>query len=85
MKDIEMNISLKCSVCGNDQFSLIDNNSDDKKEDTDNIFFKCTDCEVVKSKMQIIEENNYIIDANLMDLQDDVIKQLMKDFKKVFK
>lgn len=32
-----------------------------------------------------IDENSHIIDANVKDFKDDIVKQLQKEFKKMFK
>lgn len=85
MKDMEMSISLKCSVCGNDQFSTVDEKIEDLLDAPDDTLIKCSDCCRVVTKEQIIEENSRIIDANLIDFKKDVIKKVEKDLKKAFK
>lgn len=85
MKDIEKSISMKCHICGNDQFSTVDESSEDLLSAPDETEVKCSDCGRVTTKEQLIEENSYIIDANIENLKDDVMKQLQKDIKKMFK
>jgi len=85
MKDMEMNISLKCSVCGNDQFSVVDESIEDLLNAPDETKVKCSDCGRVTTKKQLIEENSQIIDANVEDFKDEIMKQLGKDIKKMFK
>lgn len=85
MKDMEMSISLKCCVCGNDQFSTVDETIEDMLDATDHTLIKCSDCGRVVTKEQIIEENSHIIDANIEDLKKDIVKQVEKDLKKAFK
>lgn len=85
MKDMEMRINMKCSVCGNDQFSPVDESIEDMSNATDETKIKCTDCGRVTTKEQLIEENSLIIDANIKDFKDDIVKQLQKDLKKMFK
>lgn len=85
MKDMEINISMKCSVCGNDQFSMVDEGIDDLLTAPDETEVKCSDCGRITTKEQIINENSHIIDANLKDFKDDVVKQLQRDLKKKFK
>ena len=81
MKDMEMSISLKCSVCGNDQFSTVDETIEDLLEAPDNTLIKCSDCGRILTKEQIIEENSHIIDANLEDFKKDIVKQVEKRSK----
>lgn len=85
MKDMEMSISMKCSVCGNDQFSTVDESIEDMLNAPDETEVKCSDCGRVTTKEQLIEENSHIIDANIEDFKDEIVKQLQKDFKKMFK
>lgn len=85
MKDMEMIISLKCSVCGNDQFSTVDDKVEDTLNAPDDTGIRCSDCGRVTTKEQLIKENSYIIDANIEDYKDEIIKQLQKDIKKMFK
>jgi uncharacterized Zn finger protein len=85
MNDMEMSISMKCSVCGNDQFSTVDECIEDMMNAPDETEVKCSDCGRVTTKEQLIEENSDIIDANVGDFKDEIVKQLQKDFKKMFK
>ena len=85
MKDMEMNVSLKCSVCGNDQFSTVDESVEDMLDAPDEALLKCSDCSREVSKEKIIQENGHISDANIEDFKKDIIKEAEKDLKKVFK
>ena len=85
MKDMEMRISLICSVCGNDQFSTIDETVEDLLTAPDETEIKCFDCGRVVTKEQLIEENSHIIDANIEDFKKEIVKKLQKDVKKLFK
>ncbi|MCL6479669.1 MAG: hypothetical protein K6T65_14910 [Peptococcaceae bacterium] len=85
MKDMEMRIIMKCSICGNDQFSTLDESIEDMLNTPDETKVKCSDCGRVTTKKQLIKENSYIIDANIEDFKDEILKQLKKDFKKMFK
>ena len=44
MKNMQMEICLKCSVCGNDQFSAIDESIQDISEADGDVEVKCSDC-----------------------------------------
>lgn len=85
MKDMEMSISMKCSVCGNDQFSTFDDSIEDLLNAPDETEVKCSDCGRVTTKEQLIEENSGIIEANIDDFKDDIMKELDKELKKMFK
>lgn len=85
MKDMEMHVSMKCSICGNNQFYTIDDSIEDMLNAPGETEVKCSDCGRVTTKDQLIEENRGIIDANIEDFKDDIIKQLQKELKKRFK
>ena len=85
MKNMQMEICLKCSVCGNDQFSAIDESIQDISEADGDVEVKCSDCGKVVTKDELLEENSYIIAANIEDFKNDIMKAIEKDFKKIFK
>lgn len=80
-----MNISMKCFVCGNDQFSTVDKKIHDMLEAPDDTEVKCSDCRRIITKEQLIEENNHIIEANVEDLKKEAIKEMEKEVKGMFK
>jgi uncharacterized Zn finger protein len=80
-----MKISMKCSVCGNDQFSTIDETFGELLDASDDTKVKCSDCGRITTKEQLIEENSNIIDANVEDFKEEIMKQLQKDLKRMFK
>jgi uncharacterized Zn finger protein len=84
MKDMEMQITMKCSVCGNDQFSAVNEDLEDVQDAPDETEIMCSDCGKVTTKEQILSENSYLIEANIEDLKKDFVKQLEKDLKKRF-
>ena len=57
MKDLSRNISLLCPTCGNDQFSAIDVETDDLSDAPDETRVKCSDCGMILTKAELIEEN----------------------------
>ncbi len=85
MRNIEKRISLKCSVCGNDQFSTVTEGVYDLIDAPDETEIKCSDCGRITSKSQIIEENQGLINANVEDFKSEIVKEIKKDFKKFFK
>lgn len=80
-----MTIGMKCSVCGNDQFSTVDEDIQDIQGAEDEIEIRCSDCGRTTTKEQLIEENSYIIDANVEDFKEESVKEIEKKFKKMFK
>ncbi|QBP43181.1 ECs_2282 family putative zinc-binding protein [Paenisporosarcina antarctica] len=84
MKNMEMSISMQCSVCGNEQFSTVDE-SIDMVDALDETEVMCSDCGRVTTKAQLMEENSHIINANIGDFKDEIMKQAQKDIKKMFK
>ncbi|MEC0183122.1 hypothetical protein P4H61_16675 [Paenibacillus peoriae] len=85
MKEFEESISMNCSVCGNDQFSIIDDRISDLKDASDETKIKCSDCGNVTTKEQLIEDNSYKINANIEDFKEDIAKQVIKDIRKFLK
>lgn len=85
MKDLSMTISMKCRVCGNDQFSALESDIVSIDESLDETIVKCSDCGRECSKAELLEDNQHIIDANVEDLKDEAFKQIEKELKKMFK
>jgi uncharacterized Zn finger protein len=85
MKYMEKSVSMKCSICGNDQFSTVDESIEELQDAPDETEVKCSDCGRVVTKEQLIEDNSHIFNANMDDFKDEIIKQLQKDLKKKFK
>lgn len=82
MEDLSRNVTLICSVCGNDQFEILDTEYEDMKEAPDNTRFKCSDCGRIIDKSELIEENEEIINANVEDIKKEAIVKLEKELKK---
>ena len=85
MKDMEMSISLKCSVCGNDLFSVVDETVEVLLDAPNDTLVKCLDCGREITKEQFIKETTHIIEANVEDFKADIMKEFKKDVKKAFK
>jgi hypothetical protein len=85
MKNFEMNVSLQCSVCGNDQFSTVDESIIDMHDAPEDTLIRCSDCQRIMTKEQLVEENSHIINANMEDLKEQAIKEIEKELKKMFK
>ena len=82
---MEMSISLKCSVCGNDQFSVVDETVEVLLDAPNDTLVKCSDCGREVTNEEFIKENSHIIEANVEDFKVDIMKEFEKDLKKAFK
>lgn len=85
MKDFSMNVTLYCPICGNDQFSTIDEYDGDLKEADGSIRFKCSDCGLIITKEELLDQNQDVINANIDDMKDEIIKEFNKNLKKALK
>lgn len=85
MKDLSRKVKLFCSICGNDQFSSLDEDIDDLLNAPDTVKIKCSDCGRICTKAELIEENNDVINANVEDIKKEAVKEIEKELKKVLK
>ena len=76
-------IRLYCPICGNDQFISLDDA--EFIDSTDSTRFKCSDCKNTFTKEEIIESNEDIINANIEEFEEDVLRDIEKELKKIFK
>ena len=85
MKNLERNVTLYCPICGNDQFSCIDESIDNLSDAPNDVTLKCSDCGSIFTKGELIESNQDIINANIEEIKQEAIKELEKKLKKMFK
>lgn len=85
MKELSRSVSLKCRICGNDQFSNFENDIEEFEEISDETILKCSDCGRKCSKKELLEDNKHIIDSNIEDIKEEALKQLDKELNKIFK
>ena len=85
MSEKSRNVKLYCPICGNDQFSCVDYETEDLTEAPDETKIQCADCKCIITKAELIEANQDVINANIEELQEDLIKDLEKKIKKMFK
>lgn len=85
MKDLSRNVSLLCSICGNNQFETLDKEYEDLTEAPDSTRFKCSDCGRVFTKFELIDENEEIINANIQDIKNEAVAEVEKELKKTLK
>lgn len=79
------NVTLYCPTCGNDQFSCVDVEIDDLSDAPDDTRIQCADCKNILSKAELIEANQDVINANIEEMKQDLLKDLEKKLKKMFK
>lgn len=85
MKDLSRNVTLYCDVCGNDQFSTLDTIFCELSDAPDETKMQCSDCKKVFTKVELLEVNQPVINANLEDIKEEVVKELEKELKKALK
>lgn len=85
MKDLNRKVTLYCSVCGNDQFSTLDEITCELSEAPDDTRMKCSDCGKVFTKGELLEANQEVINANIEDIKDEAIKEFEKELAKALK
>lgn len=85
MKDLSRNVTLYCDVCGNDQFSTLDESYCELVDAPYETKIKCSDCGKVFTKAELLEENQEIIDANIEKIKNEAIKEFEEELKKTLK
>lgn len=85
MKDLSRNITLYCDVCGNDQFSTLDEIFCELIEAPDETRMQCSECKKIFTKAELIEVNQKVVDANIEDIKKEAVKELEKELKKALK
>lgn len=85
MRDMNKQVKMLCSICGNDQFSAIDDSIEDLFGAQDETEIKCSDCGRVVTKAQLIEENAEVIDGNVEEFKKEIMKEFKKDIGKMFR
>ena len=85
MKNLDRNVTLLCPLCGNDQFSWIDDECEDLLHAGNDVWMRCSDCSSEYTKRELIDSNAAIIDNAVDELAKDAVKELEKEIKKVMK
>lgn len=75
---------MHCPVCGNDQFSAIDDDLDNLSDAPDETRIQCSDCKTIFTKEEL-EENQATINANMEEVKNEAVKELEKELKKALK
>lgn len=85
MKDLSRNVTFFCDVCGNDQFSTLDEVKCELSEAPDETRVQCSDCGKVFTKAELLEVNQEVLNANLEEIQNEAIKEMEKMLSKALK
>ena len=72
-------IGLLCPTCGHSQFSY-----DEDKAHEDDSMFKCAHCGLSLTKLELIERNQGVIEANVEEIAQEVMVDLKSELKKAF-
>jgi len=83
-KETKTNITLKCSVCGSDEF-LTEYDSIKLSEAPDDISIKCMNCGRAITKGQLLDEIGHIIDTSIASFGDDKVKAFEKEILRLLK
>ena len=79
------NVALYCPVCGNDQFFCLDEEIDGVSDAPDEVRVQCADCKAIFTKEELLESNQDVINANIEDVAQELIKVFEKKLKKMLK
>lgn len=85
MKDLSRNVKLYCDVCGNDQFSTIDDIEGELRDAPDETKLQCSDCRKIFTKSELIELNQEVINENIEDMKKEAVKEFERELAKSLK
>ena len=85
MKNLDRKVTLLCPLCGNDQFSSLDEEFEDLLHASDDVRVRCSDCGSEYTKRELLDSNAAIIDNAVDELAQDAVKELEKELKKAMK
>ncbi len=85
MKDLSRNVKLYCPTCGGQSFAVVDVIDCELKNAPDTTKIKCVNCNTEFTKVEIIEGNQNIINANIEDIQNEAINDITKQIRDIFK
>lgn len=85
LKNINKKISLICPICGNDQFISLDVPIGELKDGSETNRVQCSDCYRIFTKEELLTENQELIDCEVKQFKDEIIKQVNEEIKKVLR
>ena len=78
-------VTLYCPICGNDQFLSLDCALEDLFDSPDDYRVQCADCKSIITKAELLEGNQDIINANIEEIKQEVLEDVERRLKKIFK
>lgn len=78
-------IILYCPTCGNDKFSCLDIEIDDLSKAPGDTRIQCADCKCIFTKAKLIDSNQDILNSNIEEVKQDLMKDLENLLKNTFK
>ena len=85
MRNLDRNITMLCPLCGNDQFSLVDEEYQELVDAPDNARLKCADCKTIYKKQEILAANAEKISIAADEMVQDAMQDFEKELKKALK
>lgn len=85
MKDLSRKVSLLCPVCGNDQFQSLDGEFQSAEDKPDEARYKCSDCGIISTKKELIEENDEKINIAVSEIEKEATKEFERELAKMLK
>lgn len=84
MCNYSRSVSMYCPICGNDQFSCVDEEIEDLSNSPDDTRIQCADCKTIFTKAELIEANQDNISANVEEIEQEIMSDLEKKFGRLF-
>ena len=84
MKDIEKNVEVPCPVCGNKLLENLNEGVGDLSDD-ECYRYECANCKRIFTKKELLDENKELLDATIEEMENDTIKEVLKELKKLFR
>ena len=85
MSVLSRNVTLYCPICGNDQFSHSEIENVQASEALSDAQFQCADCKSVFTEEELKEANQEIINANIVEMKQELIKDFERKLRKALK
>ena len=81
MKDLTKSITMLCPICGNDQFSSLDEEFAELRDAPGITKIQCSDCRTIYTKDEIIEANEEKINIAAEEMVQDAMKEFERELK----
>lgn len=78
-EDYDRHVSFICSSCGGTQFKYDDEVEEEIRE------YQCISCDQIFTSQELLKENGEIIDEEVSEMGEEILKDAEKELKKAFK